>query len=95
MSTAQHDPRTVFANPLSTAAFLLERGDTAPFERGARFNLINGNGERQQIVHSAESLGEARDTLQAMGKVQGGEHVAQHASQNIGDARTNTGPQRN
>lgn len=83
MSHAQQNPFDVFSNPLKTAALLISQNQTAPFERGAKFHLIGPDGQKHQFEHSAESLREARNTLQSLGRVQGGEHVEQASTQHV------------
>lgn len=90
MVSARENPVELFSNPLKVASLLMKQGHAEPFERGARFNLIGGNGERHQFVHSAQSLCEARDTLQALTQVQGGANVSAPAVQNVQDVRPDT-----
>lgn len=87
MGNMHENPVELFSNPLKVAALLMKQGHEKPFERGARFNLVGGNGERHQFVHSAQSLCDARETLQALAQIQDMTPVATHASQNVRDAR--------
>lgn len=87
MVTARENPVELFSNPLKVAALLMKQGHEKPFEQGARFNLVGGNGERHQFLHSAQSLRDARDTLQALAQVQAVATVATPAPQNVQDVR--------
>ncbi|MBA4275126.1 MAG: hypothetical protein C0436_05680 [Alphaproteobacteria bacterium] len=92
MNHAQQNPFDVFSNLLKTAALLIAQNQTAPFERGANFHLIGPDGQKHQFTHSAESLREARNTLQSLGRVQGGEHVEQTSAQPVQNSvRVDTG----
>lgn len=87
MSNPRQNPVELFQDPLQVAALLIKQGATEPFEKGARFNLVGGNGERHQFVHSAETLRDARDTLQALSQVRGGVEVEQAQVAQVHNAR--------
>ncbi len=93
MAAQQETPQQVFSNPLKTAAFLIERGATDAFEKGARFHVVGSKGTRELFTHSAKDLCAARDTLQTMATLRGGDAVAEHSPQAIADVRPQNGAQ--